>query len=162
MTTVEELETEYWDDAVSEGESAGQRRRNSAFAVLREQRVLLGVGLILVGFILLVVGWADIKNIQNEAAQIPYVVSAGLGGVALVVLGGIALFGNDDAALRATTERLSGQVEALTRQVEELSETANWTADVVAQIGQHLNDSAALGQGAKNGNRTRAGAGARA
>ena len=44
------------------------------------------------GLMALLMTWLQIKDIQNIAAQIPYVASGGLLGVALSVMGAVALF----------------------------------------------------------------------
>ncbi|MDQ3294402.1 MAG: hypothetical protein M3527_08140 [Actinomycetota bacterium] len=40
------------------------------------------------GVLLLVVGWIEVSSTEFVAAQIPYVVSAGLGGLVALMLGG--------------------------------------------------------------------------
>jgi hypothetical protein len=40
------------------------------------------------GVVLLVVGWVDVSSTAYVAKQIPYVVSAGLGGIAALIIGG--------------------------------------------------------------------------
>ncbi len=47
----------------------------------------VGVGLAAVGLVLLVLGWGRVAGLSNVALQLPYVVSAGFGGLGLVAVG---------------------------------------------------------------------------
>jgi hypothetical protein len=42
----------------------------------------------IVGVVLLIVGWIDVSSTAYVAKQIPYVVSAGLGGIAALIIAG--------------------------------------------------------------------------
>lgn len=99
----------------------------------------IGLGLIIAGLVAVLVTWLQIKDIQNQAAQIPYIVSGGIVGLGLMVMGSVAHFANEvelGRASRAELRQLRAQLAALT-------ETANWTADAVEQVAQHLNHVAA-------------------
>ena len=48
---------------------------------------LLGIGYCVVGFFLIFLGWNGAASNDDEPAQIPYVISGGIAGLALVVLG---------------------------------------------------------------------------
>jgi hypothetical protein len=67
---------------------------------------LLGILYCLVGFLLVFLGWNGAASYDRVSAQIPYVVSGGLAGLALVVLGtGLIIVQShraDRAALEAT------------------------------------------------------------
>jgi hypothetical protein len=67
---------------------------------------LLGILYCLAGFLLVFLGWNGAASYDRVSAQIPYVVSGGLGGLALVVLGtGLIVVQShraDRAALEAT------------------------------------------------------------
>jgi outer membrane murein-binding lipoprotein Lpp len=104
------------------------------------RQAMIGLGLIVIGLVALLVTWAQIKDIQNIAAQIPYVTSGGLLGVALAVIGAVALFtGTRPAAAEtATADELAAQVQDLQVQVK-------WTADAVEQIADYLNELAQSG-----------------
>ena len=103
-------------------------------------QAILGLGLIVIGLVALVVTWVQIKDLTNIAAQIPYVTSGGLLGVALAVIGGVALFaGTKPAAAGAIT------ADELAAQVQELSVQVKWTADAVEQIADYLNELAQSG-----------------
>jgi hypothetical protein len=104
------------------------------------RQAMIGLGLIVIGLVALVVTWAQIKDIQNIAAQIPYVASGGLLGVALAVIGGVALFGGTRTAKAETTT-----VDDLAAQVQDLSVQVKWTADAVEQIADYLNELAQSG-----------------
>lgn len=47
----------------------------------------LGVGLATVGLVMLVVAWGRVAGLTNVALQLPYVVSAGFGGLGMVAVG---------------------------------------------------------------------------
>ena len=48
----------------------------------------LGVLAMVVGIVLLVIGWVEVSGTEFVSEQIPYVVSAGLGGVVALLIGG--------------------------------------------------------------------------
>jgi hypothetical protein len=81
----------------------------------------LGIGLALLGFVLIFLGWNGAASYDRVPAQFPYLVSGGIAGLALVVIGAAAIVVQaakaDRAALqrsvdelRAAVERLSGTV----------------------------------------------------
>jgi hypothetical protein len=96
---------------------------------------IIGIGLMGVGLLALLITWVQIKDINNIAAQIPYVASGGLLGVALSVIGSVALFTGTKAASAdaVTTEELAAQVAELQQQLK-------WTGDAVEQIADYLNE----------------------
>ena len=117
-----------YDRMIGAEEAAESRRR----ALPRQ--ALIGIALIAVGLVALLVTWVQIKDVQNIAAQIPYVTSGGLLGVALAVIGGVALFaGTKPAAGTASVEELAVQLQ-------ELSQAVRWTGDAVEQIADYLNE----------------------
>ncbi|MDQ3944488.1 MAG: hypothetical protein M3357_04925 [Actinomycetota bacterium] len=104
------------------------------------RQAMIGLGLIVIGLVALLVTWVQIKDVQNIAAQIPYVTSGGLLGVALAVIGGVALFaGTKPAAAQLAT------VDEVAAQVADLSVQVKWTADAVEQIADYLNELAQSG-----------------
>ena len=118
-----------YDRVIGAEEAAEPRRR----ALPRQS--IIGIALIAIGLVALLVTWVEIKDVQNIAAQIPYIASGGLLGVALAVIGGVALFaGAKPAAAGAAS------VDELAVQVQELSQTLKWTADAVEQIADYLNE----------------------
>ena len=70
----------------------------------------LGVGLIGAGFLLVFMGWNGAASVDRVPAQFPYLISGGIGGLSLVVLGvGILIVQNqraDRAQLQATLDEL--------------------------------------------------------
>jgi hypothetical protein len=100
------------------------------------KQALIGLALIAGGLVALVVTWAQIKDIQNIAAQIPYVASGGLLGVALAVIGGVALF----SAVKPAAATATTTVDDLAAQMADLRQTLKWTADAVEQIADYLNE----------------------
>jgi hypothetical protein len=112
---------EYDRVIAAETDAAGARRRSGL-----PKDALIGISLIALGLVLLLVTWLQIKDIENVAAQIPYIASGGLAGVAAAVIGGIALFARPNAGLAARVEELSAQV--------------TWSADVVERMAAYLNE----------------------
>lgn len=104
------------------------------------RQAMIGLGLIVIGLVALLVTWMQIKDIQNIAAQIPYVTSGGLLGVALAVVGAVALFTGTRPAAAEEANR-----EELAAQVQDLQVQIKWTADAVEQIADYLNELAQSG-----------------
>jgi hypothetical protein len=75
----------------------------------------LGVGLCLLGFLLVFLGWNGAASRDRVPAQFPYLISGGVAGLCLVVLGvGMIVVQNqraDRAALQASIDRLREAVE---------------------------------------------------
>jgi hypothetical protein len=71
---------------------------------------LLGILYCLVGALLIFLGWNGAASYDRVSAQVPYLVSGGIGGLALVVLGSALIVTqshrNDRASLQATLEDL--------------------------------------------------------
>jgi hypothetical protein len=118
-------------DTVIAADEATERRRRTALG----RQAIIGIGLMGVGLLALLITWLQIKDINNIAAQIPYVASGGLLGVALAVIGSVALFSGTKAAAAdtVTTEELAAQVADLQQQLK-------WTGDAVEQIADYLNE----------------------
>ena len=119
-----------FDTVLGVDEASEPRRR-----VALSRQAIIGLGLMAVGLLALLITWIQIKDIQNIAAQIPYVTSGGLLGVALSVIGAVAFFsGTRTASAEAvTTEDLAAQVADLRQQLK-------WTGDAVEQIADYLNE----------------------
>ena len=70
----------------------------------------LGVGLIGAGFLLLFLGWNGAASVDRVPSQFPYLISGGIGGLSLVVVGvGVLIVQNqraDRAELQATLQEL--------------------------------------------------------
>jgi hypothetical protein len=89
--------------------------RRASVASRLDERLMLGVGAVLVaaGLASVVVGYVGASHTVLVAGQIPYLISGGLLGVALVVLGGLVYFGYWLALLVRETraERMAAQAE---------------------------------------------------
>ncbi|MHB8452642.1 MAG: hypothetical protein ACYDAQ_19630 [Mycobacteriales bacterium] len=99
-------------------EESDQRRRRWAF--LEPSSVVptyIGIGVVAVGFVLIAIGWAKVAGLLNVALQVPYLVSAGLSGLALVMVGLLVV--NVAAKRRDAAER-TRQLEGLTTVLDEL------------------------------------------
>lgn len=70
----------------------------------------LGVGLIGAGFLLVFLGWNGAASVDRVPAQFPYLISGGIGGLCLVIVGvGLLIVQNqraDRAALQASLVEL--------------------------------------------------------
>lgn len=70
----------------------------------------LAIGYCLAGLLLVFLGWNGAASYDNVSAQIPYLVSGGLGGLALVVIGAGLMVAQsnrtDRAALQSTLDEL--------------------------------------------------------
>ena len=71
------------------------------------RRVLLGWVLVIIGGLLVVVGYIGVSGKDSEAHQLPYLASGGIGGLAVVGLGSALLISAD---VRLERQRL-GQIE---------------------------------------------------
>lgn len=80
----------------------------------------LGVGLIAAGFLLVFLGWNGAASVDRVQSQFPYLISGGIGGLSLVIVGvGVLVVQNqraDRAQLQATLHELR---RALTDDPEE-------------------------------------------
>lgn len=125
-----------FDTVVGLDEATEPRRR-----VALTRQGIIGLGLMAVGLLALLITWVQIKDINNIAAQIPYVASGGLLGVALAVIGSVALFTGTRAASADTVT-----TEELATQVAELQLQLKWTGDAIEQIADYLNELAGQSQ----------------
>jgi hypothetical protein len=102
---------------------SGIARQFAAFRALPNLATWFGVGLITVGLVLLFVAWGRTAGLTNVGLQIPYLVSAGFTGVALVLIGltvvNIDAKRTDAAARTAQLVELRGLLAELRTAVEE-------------------------------------------
>jgi hypothetical protein len=82
--------------------------------------VYLGVVAALVGFVLLVIGWSDVAGTLEVGRQLPYLMSAGLPGIALVMAGLVLV--NLSVRRQDAAER-GRQMAALTEALGDLQRT---------------------------------------
>jgi hypothetical protein len=118
-------------DTVVGLDDAAEPRRGLAL----NRQGIIGIGLMGVGLLALLITWMQIKDINNIAAQIPYVASGGLLGVALAVIGSVAFFTGTRAASADTVT-----TEELALQVTDLQQQLKWTGDAIEQIADYLNE----------------------
>jgi hypothetical protein len=65
----------------------------------------LGLGFVLAGFLLVVVAWNGAAGLDHPQGQLPYLISGGVGGLALVVVGSALLIVENARRDRALLER---------------------------------------------------------
>ncbi len=85
---------------------------------------LLGIGYCIVGFFLIFLGWNGAASNDDEPAQIPYVVSGGIAGLALVVLGAALIVAH---SLRTDRVELRGSIDDLRAATERLANASTAT-----------------------------------
>lgn len=76
---------------------------------------LLGIAYCVAGFFLVFLGWNGAASNDREAAQLPYLVSGGIAGLGLVVLGSALIVAH---SLRADRVELRGSIDALRAAIE--------------------------------------------
>ena len=99
-------------------------------------KVLAGSVLVMAGLISVLIAWGQTRDIDNPAAQIPYLASGGLIGVGLMAVGA-ALVGCGGSVVSAAPS------EEIVARVDQMAENIDWLADTVEQIALHLNRVAA-------------------
>jgi hypothetical protein len=103
---------------------------------MRRYQPALAWGLVGAGLLLLVLGWYGVSGESLTAKQLPYLVSGGLGGVALVVLAAALLMTQDAGRQLDRLDRVEQRVTTLYELlVEELVPAAIAEADVVRVAG---------------------------
>lgn len=106
---------------VDYGASAAQRSRLRTLTdPASSLPIYIGVLVAAVGFVLLVVGWSDVAGTVDVGRQLPYLMSAGLPGIALVMTGLVVVnlsIRRQDSAERAR------QMSALTDALAELKQS---------------------------------------
>jgi hypothetical protein len=121
-------------DALGPGESAERNalgvsttRRRSGIGRLLDPSssnlIYIGVAVMVVGFVLLAIGWSSVAAEVDVWRQMPYVLSAGLPGVSLVMTGlvliNVAVRRQDGANRRRETMMLAEAVNKLQRSMEQ-------------------------------------------
>lgn len=99
----------------------------------------LGVAAMVVGIGLVIIGWIQVSSTEFVAEQIPYVVSAGLGGLVALLLGGTLWLSAD---LRDEWRALNRIDEHLTGDDERVAELEARLLDLEARLGEATNGSA--------------------
>ena len=119
------------DDALDTGDVVvAPRRRVHLPAWLRGGSpvpIYIGIGIALVGFVLLLVAWGQVAGETQVSLQLPYLVSAGLTGLALVMVGltvvTIAAEQRDAAARDRQMDQLVSILDELNSTLAETRET---------------------------------------
>jgi hypothetical protein len=130
MTTMEKVHPDVIDDGYDDApalETASPApssfaRRGGVWALFDPDSpvaIYLGLVIALAGFLLLFVGWARVAGLTNVSQQMPYVMSAGLPGLGLVMSGLVLV--NVATRRRDAAERLR-QIETMTAAVRVLQD----------------------------------------
>ena len=86
---------------------------------------LLGIAYCVAGFFLIFLGWNGAASHDRAPAQIPYVVSGGIAGLGLVVLGAALIVAH---SLRTDRVELRGSIDDLRAEVQRLADGSSTTA----------------------------------
>jgi hypothetical protein len=112
MTTASDLE--------SSGRTAGLRGRVPTLDVSPPTLTWIGLGVAALGFAAIAFTWGKVAALLDVSLQLPYVVSGGLTGLALVMVGMTAV---NVAARRQDAADRAQEVESLQAVLRELRET---------------------------------------
>jgi len=82
----------------------------------------LGVAVLLVGFVVIFLGWNGAASFNDLRQQFPYVISGGIAGLAIVVVGAALLLVE---ALRTERAELQSSIDDLRRAIESMSATTS-------------------------------------
>lgn len=85
---------------------------------------LLGIAYCIAGFVLIFLGWNGAASNDSVSAQTPYVISGGIAGLGLVVLGAALIVAH---SLRTDRVELRGSIEDLRAAVDRLGDGASAT-----------------------------------
>jgi hypothetical protein len=72
----------------------------------------IGLGLAVLGFLVILVGWNGAAGLDYVSGQIPYLLSAGAGGLGLVIVGAALLVAESNRRDRAVLERQLQELNA--------------------------------------------------
>jgi hypothetical protein len=85
---------------------------------------LLGIGYCIAGFFFIFLGWNGAASYDRVPAQIPYVISGGIAGLGLVVLGAALIVAH---SLRTDRIELRGSIDDLRAATERLADASTAT-----------------------------------
>lgn len=132
------------DDPAEARRAARDHRLRSTIADARVsvrrvdgERLLFALGAVLVpvGLLLIVVGWHGVANTGAVFEQVPFLVSGGLGGLALVVLGGFLYFAWwQTRAMREAREQAARSLEVAEATLEAIHELRAAQAALADQL----------------------------
>jgi hypothetical protein len=74
---------------------------------------LLAVGLVVLGAVVLLIGWKQVSDTPFPAEQLPYMISAGIGGLALIGLGATVWLSADLRDEWQQLDRIDGRLERI-------------------------------------------------
>jgi len=100
----------------------------------------LGVAVLLVGFVVIFLGWNGAASFNDLRQQFPYVISGGIAGLALVVVGAALLLVE---SLRTERAELQSSVDELRRAIESMGTTS----PVAAAVSEAESDLVIAGRG---------------
>jgi multisubunit Na+/H+ antiporter MnhB subunit len=84
---------------------------------LTNSRQLIGGALVAAALLILLIGYANIRNETEVALQMPYILTAGVGALVLTALGVVVLRSRDDQAILESQAETESAVRDLTQRV---------------------------------------------
>lgn len=87
VTTLDAPPVTIEDEPVAERESPGVGERVPALRPLSPVPTYLGIAVVALGFALLMIAWGQTAGETNVALQLPYLLSGGLSGLGLIMVG---------------------------------------------------------------------------
>ncbi len=84
--------------------------------------IWIGVGLVAVGFVAIFYTWSKVAGLLNVAHQMPYLVSGGIAGLAVVIVGAVAI---DVAVRRQDSREREQQLEQIALVLDEFRAALN-------------------------------------
>lgn len=95
-------------------------------------RQALAGALLVGGLVAILVAWYGISGTLDPGEQMPYLISGGVGGVALIAFGVTLLVAYEHARDRAALERLLDRIDQLEQRLDERADTNAATANGIA------------------------------
>src|SRR4029079_12827232 len=83
-----------------------------------------GAALMVLGLVAVLLGWYGAAHTPFGFEQTPYLISGGLFGIALVLVGGFLFFGSWLARVAVTSQQTAKEMAALSARIDQLGEGA--------------------------------------
>lgn len=92
---------------------------------VRPTLLYVGVGLVAAGFVLIAVAWGQVAGLESVPLQLPYLLSGGLTGLGLIIVGATAVNIHAKRSEAAERERQTQQLMEILRQVTSVLEVGS-------------------------------------
>lgn len=108
-----EIDHPFFDVSGEPLSTSGTRHTREGAVPRLDWRQVLGGALIVIGVVLLVVGWVGISGTKNTYDQLSYFLSGGLGGAACVIIGATVLVTYEHFTDRQVMSQLDERLQSL-------------------------------------------------